>query len=288
MGGSGGAAAGSAPPRAAHASVAATAPGAQRPTVSITNLPYCANADDVYAQEHCRLDVYRPADGPAEAALVWFHGGGLTSGSKEDGPTCRIAASRAADGLWVAVPNYRLSPRARFPAYLDDDAVAWVWHHGGKHGAPARPLFLAGHSAGGYLTLMTGLETGRLRQAGVPTDAIARPIPVSGQATTHHTIRAERGSSRFQIIVDDAAPARWVRRRTPPILLLYASRDMPARAEENVWFAALMAGAGNPHVEARCIDHRDHGSAGNNIAMDRDPARQALLEFVRAHAQARP
>lgn len=242
-----------------------------------------AATTDEYERTRCLLDVYLPATGPGFATLVWFHGGGLTGGSKDEASTRRIAAGLASEGVAVVVPNYRLSPRAVFPAYLEDAAAAVAWavaEMPGKGGAPDR-VFIGGHSAGGYLTLMLGMDPGYLLKHGVDAGRIAGLIPVSGQTMTHAAIRAERGLGRYSVTADEAAPVRHAARPgLPPMLVIWAQRDMPARAEENAYLVALLKGAGQPHIQGVQIPDRDHVSVGNRIAESMDPARRRILEFT--------
>jgi len=83
------------------------------------------------------LDVYLPKGKKDFATLVWFHGGGLKIGDKgsrksgDSGGTALLATSFAVIGIAVigiavVVPNYRLSPEATFPAYIQDAAAAVV------------------------------------------------------------------------------------------------------------------------------------------------------------------
>lgn len=112
-----------------------------------------------YEKERCKLDVYLPKEGQGFATLVWFHGGGLKNGDKDGRKitndsvkTAKIARSLAAAGIAVVAPNYRFSPKATFPAYIQDAAAAVAWvrkHIVGYGGDPAR-IFIGGHSAGGY------------------------------------------------------------------------------------------------------------------------------------------
>ena len=229
-------------------------------------------------------DLYLPREGKGFSTLVWFHGGGLTGGNKDGDATRKIAESLARAGIAVAVPNYRLSPKAKYPAYIEDAAAAFAWTkaHIAEHGGNPNKLFIGGHSAGGYLTLMLGLDEHYLRDLGLSPSAIAGLIPVSGQTMTHYTVREERGVGKFTITADEAAPVFHACKDTPPMLVLYADHDMVARAEENAYFVAIMKGAGNTHVTGKLISDRTHGSIGNNIANDGDPARVALMEFMTA------
>lgn len=243
-----------------------------------------------YERARCKLDVYLPATGKNFATLVWFHGGGLQKGDKagtpEDGvKTPFIASSLARAGIAVVVPNYRLSPQAKFPAYVQDAAaaVAWAQQHMAQHGADPAKLFVGGHSAGGYLAFMLGMDTSYLTAAGVKPGSIAGYIPVSGQTMTHYTVREERGLPRNSVTADAAAPVYFIRKDTPPMLVIYADRDMVARAEENAYFVAMMQGAGNKGVVGKMIADRNHGTIASKLADAADPGRAAVLEFINAH-----
>lgn len=253
----------------------------------VTNdLPY-KTGDQLtdYERERCQLDVYAPEIAHFAPVLVWFHGGGLTGGSRDDKATIAIARSLAAAGIVVVVPNYRLSPKVTYPAYLADAAasVGWAYQHVAEYGGDPQRLFLGGHSAGGYLALMLGMDPHYLADVGVPATAIAGLLPFSGQTMTHVTVRAERGLGRYTVTADDAAPVRWVSKALPPMLVVYADHDMVARAEENAFLVALLRGAGHPDVAGFMIPERDHGSVANKIAEDGDPGRVALLTFIDRH-----
>lgn len=243
-----------------------------------------------YERARCKLDVHLPPAGKGFATLVWFHGGGLQKGDKagtpEDGvKTPLIASSLARAGIAMVVPNYRLSPQAKFPTYVEDAAaaVAWAQQHMAQHGADPTKLFVGGHSAGGYLAFMLGMDAGYLTAAGVKPGSIAGYIPVSGQTMTHYTVREERGLPKNTVTADTAAPVHFIRKDTPPMLVLYADRDMVARAEENAYFVAMMQGAGNKGVVGKMIADRNHGTIASKLADATDPGRAAVLEFIAAH-----
>ncbi|MCK5280903.1 MAG: alpha/beta hydrolase, partial [Cyclobacteriaceae bacterium] len=107
-----------------------------------------------YMRERCRLDVYYPKDEEGFSTVIWFHGGGLRAGNKS------IPGSLKKQGFAVVPVNYRLFPKVKSPAYIDDAAaaVAWVFNHIEKYGGDVKRIFISGHSAGGYLTSMIGLD----------------------------------------------------------------------------------------------------------------------------------
>ena len=234
-----------------------------------------------YEKTRCKLDLYLPATGHDFPAIVWFHGGGLTGGSKDG--SRKLAERFTQAGIAFAAVNYRLSPKATYPAYIDDTAAAFAWvkaHAAEQHIDPAR-IFVAGHSAGGYLAFMVGLDDRWLKPYGLTPNAIAGLIPISGQVMTHYTVREERGIKDHNIIsADEAAPVNHLHKDTPPWLILYADHDMPARREESMYLAAALRATGNPHVGQLQIDDRTHGSIAGDMVHPGDPAAEAIIKFV--------
>jgi acetyl esterase/lipase len=100
-----------------------------------------------YEKERCKLDIYVPENIDGFTTVVWFHGGGLTAGEKS------IPERLKNHKLAVVAVNYRLSPKVKSPAFIDDAAaaVAWVFKNIKKYGGDPKKIILAGHSAGGYL-----------------------------------------------------------------------------------------------------------------------------------------
>ncbi len=266
----------------APGAAAGAPPAAAASVQGVTDVAYrTGTAVSPYERERCRLDLYLPAERHGFATLVWFHGGGLTVGSRDDEGTAAIARSLAAGGLAVASAGYRLSPKVTYPAYVDDaaTAVAWVRAHIAERGGDPAALFVGGHSAGAYLTLMLGLDPRPLRRLGLETSSVAGLIPFVGQTVTHTTIRKERGDAGA-VVVDEAAPLFHVRPDAPPILDVVAEGDPLSRAA-NRHLIEVLQGAGHPQATCLEIPGRDHMSVVLEIAKVDDPARLAILAFVR-------
>lgn len=220
---------------------------AAKPTYKyVQDLPYYeAGVTDLtpYQQERCKLDVYYPDNGRDLPVVVWFHGGSLTSGSKS------IPSELKNKGVVVIAVNYRLFPQVKCPAYIEDaaTAIAWTFKHASEYGGSPDKIFITGHSAGGYLVMMVGLEKKWLAKYEIDADKLAGIIPFSGQAITHLTIRKERGISDKQPVVDEFAPLFHVRANTPPILLLTGDREkeMLGRYDENTYLQRMLKINGN-------------------------------------------
>ena len=105
-----------------------------------------------------RLDLYRPAGyGPFPVA-IFLYGGNWSSGRRE--MYGFVGGALADAGFLTVVPDYRLYPAVRYPAFLEDCAAAVAWTrrkimtYGGSGAAPC----LLGHSAGAYNAAMLTLD----------------------------------------------------------------------------------------------------------------------------------
>ena len=213
------------------------------------------NQADPYINERCVLDIYYPKNIRKFATIVWFHGGGLNSGSKE------IPEALKEQGFCVVAPNYRLSPKVKSPGYIEDAAaaVAWVFNHINHLGGDSSLVFLSGHSAGAYLDLMIGLDKKWLNTYHIDANRIAGLIPFSAQTITHFTIRKERGIPDTQPVIDEFAPLYHVRADAPSLLLITGDREleMLGRYEENAYLMRMMKIAG--HKETRLYELQGYG-----------------------------
>lgn len=166
-------------------------------------------------------------------------------------------------GFAVVAVNYRLSPKAQNPAYTEDAAaaVAWAYKHIEEYGGSPRRVFVTGHSAGGYLTLMVGLDKSYLQEYGVDADSIAAYLPISGQTVTHFTIRKERSLPEGIPVIDQYAPCNKARKDTPPFVLITGDRnlEMADRYEENALLASVLKNIGNKKVSLYELQGFDHG-----------------------------
>ena len=255
-------------------------------TKVVKDIPY---KDDVisqtpYEQERCKLDLTVPVGAKGFATYVWFYGGGLKNGAKDlrTEYCAEIRESLAQAGVAVVTPDYRLSPKVRYPAYVDDAAAAFAWtvKHIAEQGGDPHKVFIGGHSAGATLALLVGMDPNRLKPHGLTLGSVAGIAQVSAQVLTHYTIREERGQPRYAITCDEAAPAFYIRKALPPILTIYAQNDMLSRAEENMFFVTTLKAAGHAENYSLRVDDRDHGTVGHNIRNLDDPARLAILNFI--------
>ncbi len=212
---------------------------------------------DAYVIERCKLDLYYPEDSENFSTIVWFHGGGLRAGNKS------IPEQLKKQGIAIAAVNYRLYPKVKCPEYIRDAAAAtaWIMKNISKYGGDTNAVFASGHSAGGYLTSMIGLDKKWLNEFGVDADRLAGLIPFSGHTITHFTVREERGIPGEQPIIDEYAPLFYVRNDAPPLILITGDRnlEMLGRYEENAYMYRMMKVVGHKSTEIFEIQGFDHG-----------------------------
>jgi len=225
-----------------------------------------------YMKSRCRLDVYYPAGKMDFATVVWFHGGGLKNGARS------VPTELKKKGIAVVPVNYRLHPKVKSPAYVKDAAaaVAWTLKNISRYGGSPKRVFVSGHSAGGYLTSMVGLDKRWLKKYGADPDQLAGLIPYSGHTITHFTVRAERNIDGKQPVIDDMAPLFHVRKDCPPLLLITGDRklELLGRYEENAYLWRMMKVVGHPDTTIMELDGYNHGQMAQ-------PAHPLLLRFIR-------
>lgn len=224
------------------------------------DIPYYGqsqNQTDAYRAKQCVLDIYYPEDKANFPTLIWFHGGGLSAGDKE------IPERLKNQGMAVVGVQYRLHPKVKCPVYIEDAAaaVAWVFKHINAFGGDSTKIFISGHSAGGYLASMVGLDKSYLRQHNIDANSIAGLIPFSGHTITHFTVRKEMGINGKQPIIDKYAPLYHVRADAPPLLLITGNREleMLGRYEENAYMYRMMRVVGHADTRILELDGYDHG-----------------------------
>ena len=90
-----------------------------------------------------------------KACILYFHGGGLLYGHKEDLPEGHLIKLTEA-GYVIIAYDYPLAPTAKLPMILDDvrDSIHHYIDHAEDYCGQKLPYFLWGRSAGAYLCLI--------------------------------------------------------------------------------------------------------------------------------------
>jgi len=188
--------------------------------------------------EDClNLTIFTPAaDGVARPVLVWFHGGGYSSGAGSLAWYDGARLAREGDVVVVGV-NYRLGPLGYLhvpglvPGNLglrdQQTALDWVAGHIGSFGGDAGNVTLIGQSAGGHsiACLMTRPESrARFRRAIIQSPPLGLAVQTVAAATTIGRLFVEAAG------IDPDAPDALDRLRAAPLDTLRAAQGAAVRA----------------------------------------------------------
>jgi len=174
------------------------------------------------------FDVYAPQHpNPRAPVAVFLYGGSWQSGDKA---LYRfVGRSLASRGIITVIPDYRVYPEVRYPAFLHDNAlaVAFAKRHAADWGGDRDRLFLIGHSAGAYNAAMLALDRRWLADVGLdPRRDLAGVVGLAGpydflplRDTTLKTIFGPENQR------PDTQPINHVDGHAAPMLLLAGDRD---------------------------------------------------------------
>jgi acetyl esterase/lipase len=232
-----------------------------------------------YTNDHARkhhLDFYAPAGKQGFPVVLFLHGGAWRVGDKSlyRGLGNRLAKS----GIGVAIPSYRLMGIVlnRHPAQVEDaaEAFAWVRQHAGEFGGDPSRIYVAGHSSGGHMASLLGLDRQYLARHDLDPSAIRGVISISGVYNVDRLLVFHaRGKKKL------ASPMRYVHRGAPPFLVAYCQWDfvtLPGQARK---FAKALRKAGG-EVELVRVSGDNHISEIVNITREHGPLIDAVLRFV--------
>lgn len=206
-----------------------------------------------------KLDVYRPPDGQAEkGVLVFFYGGSWKSGERSNYRF--VGEAFASRGYVVVIPDYRLYPEVRFPAFVEDAAlaVAWTRRNLAAGESEARPLVLMGHSAGAHIAALLALDPGYLTAAGLTPQSVSAWVGLAGPyAFDPFRFRGIRPIFETAASADQARPVTFARAGAPPALLLHGVSDGTVRRSNSQELAAALTRQKVPvrHVELPKTGH---------------------------------
>ncbi|MDS0293628.1 alpha/beta hydrolase [Halogeometricum luteum] len=220
------------------------------------------------------LDLYLPSgergaesEGARRALVVLVHGGGWRAGDKSD--LREVAFALAERRFACAVPNFRGSDAAAFPAAIRDVKAAIRWCRANADALGIDPARIAafGPSTGAHLAVLAALSADDPRFAPDPahvsaavseaSDALAAAVGVAGLYNFEHTperaeLAAFLGGPRSEVPgrYDLASPSSHLGGGGPPILLLHGADDdvVPAMASE-LFYDGLEEG----DIEAECV-----------------------------------
>lgn len=235
--------------------------------------------------ERHRLDVYVPEQGAKRAqVMVFLYGGGWNNGERSD--YAFVGRAFAAQGFVTVIPDYRLVPQVRFPAFVEDGALAlrWVRDQIASYGGDASGIALSGHSAGAYNAMMLALDRRFLARAGLPAGFVRS---VAGLAGPYDFLPLDdpRSIAAFGDFprLRDTQPVSFADARAPRVFLATGDQDETVRPRNSVSLAQKLRAAGAA-VELRTYPGLGH--AGILLALNagfrsRAPVLADIVHFAR-------
>lgn len=223
------------------------------------------------------LDLYLPPEGgPKKPVVVFIHGGAWRSRTARDGGVFRdfpaVLASVAARNYVVASVNYRFSDEARFPAAVQDVALAirWLRAHSDRYGLDTNRFVAWGSSAGGQIAALLGTACGTPAfEPPAPADAKG-PLPsvcVQGVIDWYGLIDLESdGKDLGKTDVPDyvkmylgcelshcpagwarsASPLSYIDAKDPPFLIQHGAADITVSPSQSKRLYEALRAAGVP------------------------------------------
>ena len=180
------------------------------------------------------MDLYLP-EREAFPLFVYFHGGGLCSGSKDIGE--EFAKAFTSRGVAIASVDYRMYPDAKFPDFIVDcaEAIRFLKDNLSQWGT-CTGIFAGGSSAGGYISMMLCFDRRYLHDVGMGPTEIAGWVHDAGQPTSHFNVLSELGKDSRRVIVDETAPLYFVgvEENYSPMRFILATQDMFGRQEQTM------------------------------------------------------
>ncbi|WMP16666.1 alpha/beta hydrolase [Thiothrix lacustris] len=202
------------------------------------------------------MDIYLPKAATDKPPIVFVFGGAWREGDKAD--FAFVAQALTGLGYPVIIPNYRLYPQVRFPAFIDDvaDAIRYTEVNAQRLlGKPLQRYVLMGHSSGAHTAALLATDTHYVQERGV-TARLAGLIALAGP---------------YDLPLDDpevipvfpkadpqvVKPVRNVHPGMPPVLLLHGEADTRVRPLHTRRFATALQQAGVP-VQVKLYPGVDH------------------------------
>ncbi len=224
-----------------------------------------------------KLDLYTPRNSAKPfPVIVWIHGGGWSSGSKDDCPAIFFLPK----GYAAVSVQYRLTQEAPFPAQIEDckAAIRWLRANAAKHKLDPDRIGVWGASAGGHLAALLGtagdakqFETGEHLQYSSQVQAVcdwfgpadltaiaARTGPLGREISGPLTALLGGPVEQKKDLAKQASPVTYVDKEDPPFLICHGDADplVPLSQSQALEKALKKAGV---EVELVVVKGAGHG-----------------------------
>jgi acetyl esterase/lipase len=249
-----------------------------------------------------KLDLYLPKNrANPTPTLILFHGGGWVDGQKERNVLFLLPYLSMG---WSAINvEYRTGHQSPAPAAVEDArcALRWITNHAREYSLDASKFVLTGTSAGGHLSLITGMLPAntvfdrqcvvdggaRWNTATVPEVKVAAIVNWFGIGDVADLLEGPNAKnyarewfgsmSNPQELAKQLSPVNYVRAGLPPIITIHGEFDDVAPYSHAVRLHAALDKAGVPN-QLVTIKGRKHGGFNRDEMVQ---SYAAIREFLR-------
>ena len=214
-----------------------------------TTVPVKVERNIVYATaggEKVLLDIAAPTEGGPYPAVLLLHGGAWSIGSRKELSVSKTGPSLieqiAARGYVVASASYRLAPKHKFPAQIEDarTAIRFLRANAKKYNLDPEKIAAGGFSAGGHLALLIGFaDKDAFKNDEYPEQSSRVNCVVSFFGPTDLTLYAAsegledafmvpwlgKGCKTDKGVYAKASPIEYVTKDDPPVLMIHGTAD---------------------------------------------------------------
>jgi acetyl esterase/lipase len=234
-----------------------------------------------------KLDLYLPKGQKDFPVLFFVHGGTWMHGDRKQ--YALVGELFASQGIGTVVISYRLSPKVKHPAHVQDVARAFSWTccNIARYGGRADEIFACGHSAGGHLVALLGTDESYLKAEHRSFADLKGVIPISGVYTVLPYGPLVKVFGKDPEVCKKASPLGNVGGKHPPFLLIYGDKDFPL-------FDAMAGQMSKALRKCGCeasaleVEKRNHITIIIRLGDEDDPTRKAVLDFIARHSEHKP
>jgi len=251
-----------------------------------------------------KLDLYLPRKRNTPIpTLMFFHGGGWVDGQKERNTFFLLPYLSL--GWAVVNVEYRLARSAAAPAAVEDCrcALRWVTYHASQYSLDLSRIVLTGTSAGGHLSLITGMlspqsvfdrqcpteSATRWRDGTEPQARVAAIINwfgitdvlelINGPNAKHYAMEWFGSISNREELARQVSPINHVRAGLPPVITIHGDNDDIVPYSQAVRLHAALDKAGVPNQLVTIRGGKHDGFSRQELLN----SFAAIKEFLRKH-----
>lgn len=231
----------------------------------LASLPYAPGAElkDVeFAKPSgvsLTLDANIPDSAKPQPAVLLVHGGGWEAGDKRTYINPWFTTLTDAKIAWFTI-NYRLGPKWKHPAAVDDveSAFVWIQSNAQRLKIDSKRIVIMGESAGGHLVTLAALQR-KLGVVGVVSFYGVHDLPLwfKQQGKVPPNIAKYLPDQKPET-VHDLSPVSWVKPKSPPMLLIHGTADKGVSHEQSIRLCHAAKAVGTS-CELVLIEGAPHG-----------------------------